>query len=642
VLGTAGHIDHGKTALIRALTGTDTDRLPEEKSRGITIELGFASLDLGDGTRLSVVDVPGHEGLVRTMVSGATGIDLLLLVVAADEGVMPQTREHVAICDLLGLERAIVALTKCDLVDEEMCELASEEVADLLVGTALEGAPRIAVSSTEGTGLDTLRAELAALAHSSGPRTSRRGVPRLGIDRAFAMKGFGAVVTGTLVGSELQVGDNVEILPSGKSARIRGLQSFGEARERVAPGFRCAVNLQGVEVGELSRGDVLTRARSMQPSETLDVRIDWLKGAPAIGDSASIELLVGTAERRARLAAIGPGAIGPGERRFARLHIDEAPLPVLPGDRFVARGFAKTEQAGATLGGGIVVDIAPPHRRRSDPRLEAELAVLAGLEPTSGARARIERAGFAGSTREKLALETGFETEVLARALDELQTSGVVAGREGGPLVACETLGRLESQLRSALDAFHDEKPLQPGMPRAALLGTLPENVPPAVAELALERLQESGALETDAKLVRRPGRSPALDDATRELTAAIAREALEAGLEAPAPRDWAARLGISDERFRDLVAHLEREGTLVRAPGDLWFHVAAVDTLRERVVAFFATHDELDTPSYKELIGTSRRSAVPLMELFDEERLTRRAGNARVLRGGRSGSPLR
>ncbi len=367
VLGTAGHIDHGKTALVRALTGTDCDRLPEEKQRGITIDLGFASLDLG-GTagRVSVVDVPGHERFVRTMVSGATGIDFVLLVVAADEGVMPQTREHVAICELLGLDHGVVALTKRDLVDAEMAELASEDVRDLLAGSPLAEAPIVACSSTTGDGLDALRAELAACATTTPARTPRSGPPRLGIDRVFAIKGFGTVVTGTLVGAPLRSGEAVEVHPIGLRTRIRGLQAHGETVEVARPGSRTAANLQGVEVAQLSRGEVVSLVDALAPTRVCDVKLNWLGSAPASQETVSIELLTGTAERRARMAPIGSAGFVPGSPGYARIHIEGDPLPLLPGDRFVARGFARNTQHGATVGGGVVLDVAPPHRRLSD------------------------------------------------------------------------------------------------------------------------------------------------------------------------------------------------------------------------------------------------------------------------------------
>ncbi|MGI9432034.1 MAG: selenocysteine-specific translation elongation factor, partial [Myxococcota bacterium] len=415
MLGTAGHIDHGKTSLVRALTGVDTDRLPEEKSRGITIDLGFAPLDLPDGTRLSIVDVPGHEGLVRTMIAGATGIDLLLLVVAADEGVMPQTREHLAICELLGLTRAVVALTKADTVEADMAELAAEEVRELLGTTALADAAILPVSSTTGTGIDALRAALVELADAAPARTPREGPPRLSVDRLFEKRGFGSVVTGTLVGGTLSVGDAVEVYPSGRRARVRGLQSHGEATETAEPGMRCAINLQGVALEELARGQVIAPPERLAPTRTLDVELGWLSVAPALDEPSSVEFLVGTAERRARVAPIG-GTLASGSQGFARVHIEGEPVCVLPGERFVLRGFARTDMGGATLGGGRVLDVAPPHRRRSDPALREELGQLTRGEPSFDLDVRVARAGLAGVTRADLERETGLAGDALEAA----------------------------------------------------------------------------------------------------------------------------------------------------------------------------------------------------------------------------------
>lgn len=634
VLGTAGHIDHGKTALIRALTGTDCDRLPEERERGITIDLGFAALDLGpEAGQVSVVDVPGHERFVRTMVSGATGIDFVLLVVAADEGVMPQTREHVAICDLLGLDRGVVALTKRDLVDEEMAELASEDVADLLAGSALATARIVPCSSTTGDGLDSLREELARCAMQTPARTPRAGPPRLGIDRIFAVKGFGTVVTGTLVGSALRTGESVEVHPIGLRTRVRGLQSHGESVDTAQPGTRTAANLQGVEVSQLSRGEVLSLAEALAPTTVCDVRLEWLASAPGSDEPVSIELLTGTAERRARLTPIGPHGLSPGATGFARIHIEGEPLPLLPGDRFVARGFARNDQHGATVGGGIVLDIAPPHRRRSDPELLRDLEALAERDPLTDIRIRVVRAGLDGTRVTDLCRETGQTRKETGAQLDALEAAGSVHRADGELAIGDDAIGRLEEALGNAIDSFHAKEPLRPGMPGGTLRGALPDNVPSAAADLAISRLVSRGSLHVAEDLVRRPNHAPQLDDRTRALVDRIQAEALEAGLDPTAPRDWSERLGIDLPQFRDLVAHLEREEVLVRAPGDLWFDRMAIDGLIERVRGHLAEHGEIDTAAYKTLTGTSRRTTVPLMELLDELRITRRSGDRRVAR---------
>ena len=572
VLGTAGHIDHGKTALIRALTGVDTDRLPEEKEWGITIDLGFAALELPGVGQLSVIDVPGHEGLVRTMVSGATGIDVLLLVVAADEGVMPQTREHVAICDLLGIERGVVALTKTDIADPEFVELASEEVRDLLAHTSLSGARIVPVSAQTGDGIDALRAALQETAAEASPRTTRSGPPRLGVDRIFAMRGFGTVVTGTLVGSPFEVGATAAVLPSEKTARIRGLQTHGESVERAEPGSRCAINLQGLEVGELGRGDVVTLPGRMQSTRLADVRLAWLASSPAANDTVAVEFLVGTAERRAHLAAIGTDDFVPGAELFARLHVDGEPVAMLPGDRFIVRGFARTEAAGATLGGGVVLDIAPPHRRRSDPELSRELAVLAESEPGACLYARVERSGFAGCDPRALVPELGLDRAALLRLFEEIEAAGRVIRAGANAWLDADCVARMEADLLEALGAFHEAEPMRPGMPRAALRGSLPANVPAEVSELAVARLEASGRIRAEADWVALAAHRPILDEAASATAERIVEEAVAAGLDPPNPSDWAARLGVDLVRFRDLVAHLERQNLLVRAPGGLWF----------------------------------------------------------------------
>ncbi len=635
VLGTAGHIDHGKTSLVRALTGVDTDRLPEEKARGITIELGFAALDLAPDLRLGVIDVPGHEALVRTMVSGATGIDLVLLVVAADEGVMPQTREHVAICDLLGLERGAVALSRIDRVPPDVVELARQEVEGLLVGTSLAGAPIRPVCAPTGEGVPELRETLLRLALESLPRTPRSGPPRLAVDRAFAVRGFGAVATGTLIGGSLSVGDTLEIHPGGRRSRLRGIQRHGVALERVTPGGRCALNLQGVDLAELARGQVVTLPGALEPTLQLDASLRWLAVAPPLEDEVSASFLAGTLERRARVAPIGAARLAPGAEGFVRIRLEGEPAPLLPGDRFVLRGFARTEDGGATLGGGTILDVAPPRRRRSDPSLARDLARLARRDPAEDVRVRVERAGLAGLPEERLRRESGLDADALSRALDRLTREEVVCRAGTETLLAADALADLEARLRSALTEFHAREPLRPGMPLGALRGRLPENVPPAATELALARLVASGQVSLDGDRVRASSHRPSLGPVELEAVERLRAEARRAGLDPPSLRDWGARLALSAERVRELVAHLEREGALVRAPGDLFFDRAAVDRLRERVVAHLRAHGSLDTAAYKALIGTSRRAAVPLMELFDEEKVTLRSGERRVLRSG-------
>ena len=623
VLGTAGHIDHGKTTLIRALTGVDTDRLPEEKERGITIELGFAPLDLGDDLRVSVVDVPGHEGLVRTMVAGASGIDLVLVVIAADEGVMPQTREHVAICGLLGIDRGVVALTKIDVAEPDVADLAEEEVAEELFDTALADAPIVRVSGTSGEGLDELRRALREVIAASAARTPRSGPSRLNVDRCFAAKGFGCVVTGTLVGSGFAVDDSVALLPGDDVARIRGLQHHGVSSQRGESGVRCALNLQGIGVADVSRGQVVAPPDTLVPTNTLDVELHWLEVAPKTEDRAAAEFLVGTAERRAHLAPIGAAGLQPGARQYARVHIHGDPLHVLPGDRFIVRGFARTDAGGSTLGGGVVLDVAPPHRRRSDPGLLADLERIARFDPADSLRVRIERRGLSGVAEDDLRRETGLVAGELREILDQLAADGSAVATPARTWIATSAMTDLETRLLASLSSFHTREPLLPGMPTGTLRGALPDNVGRDVTQCAIERLIARGSIAIEGDIARDVDFSTRLDDSDQTLVERILEDARTAGLEPPLERDWSERLGISLEHLRNLLAHLKRQGRLVRTPGDLWFDADAVAALRDRVIAHFESNDRLDTVDYQRLIpddvrydpitGLALQSAVPV-----------------------------
>jgi selenocysteine-specific elongation factor len=574
------------------------------------------------------------------MVAGATGIDLVLLVVAADEGVMPQTREHLAICDLLGLTHGVVALTKIDLADEEVVELAEEEVRELIAPSALAAAPILRVSSLTGDGIETLRAALVETARASAARTPRSGPPRLAVDRLFAAKGFGSVVTGTLIGSALSVGDAVEIYPIGRKARVRGLQSFGVSSERVRPGARCAVNLQGVELAELFRGLVVSAPGALQPTRALDAEITLLPEAPPVTKPIPVEFLTGTAERRARLAPIGGDRIDPGERGFARIHLEEEPLALLPGDRFILRGFARIAGGGASVGGGTVLDVAPPHQRLSNPSLLRDLAVLAAGDAGAAIEIRVKRTGFAGISAPSLGRETGIDEAALRDLLADRVAAGAFHEVSAGIWLGSAVTDGLESRLLAALAAFHDRERLLPGMPRGALRGALPENTAAGAFELLLERLVAANRIAVEGKLVRLLEHVPTLSHREETVAARMRADAASAGLEPPTPREWAEKIGVDLEALRDVLAHLEREGSLVRTPGDLWFDRAAVDALRERIIAHLREHETLDTPTYKSLIGTTRKYAVPLMEFFDAEHLTMRAGESRILRRKRDPSP--
>ncbi len=686
---------------MRALTGVDTDRLPAEKARGITIELGFAPLTLPSGLLLGVVDVPGHESLVRTMVQGAAAGDLVLPVVAADAGVMPQTREHLAICKLLGLGFGALALTRCDLVDEETAELAEAEAAEVIaqffapgamkivrtsalrgegiaelasaldeaaaraaearraseaqrgVGTAhageAQGGVAASTRSAGATDVDTVgRSDrprpLASQASSAGPDdvdTVGRGdrlrplasPARLWIDRVFEKQGFGVVVTGTLTGAPLERGQEVALLPGGKPARIRGLQHFGEAAQQALPGSRCAVNLQGVQLRDVARGMQLAPPQALQPTRVFDAALEWLPSAPPLGkDPLPALLLVGTAACAARVALIGETDAPSGAPRFARVHLDSAEAALLPGDRFILRGFARSPEYGATLGGGEVLDTMPARRRRSDPALLRELEGLQQAPAGAGLLLRVERAGLCGMEHAALGVAVGIGANAVQALLTELEAQGeVVLARSLALSRAAQD--EIETRLLRALSEYHDQAPHQPGMPREALRGALPENVARAAFEQALARLQQRGALETEQEWVRAPDHVARLSRQDEVLAASIRANAMIAGLTPPTVAEQCAEFDVTPERMQGLLAHLERDGSLLRAPGDLWFDRGAVEELREKVIDYLERHGEITPAAYKALVGASRKFVVPLMELFDEQRLTRRRGELRVLR---------
>jgi selenocysteine-specific elongation factor len=632
VLGTAGHIDHGKTALVRALTGRDLDRLPEEKARGITIELGFAPLELSDGMRLAVIDVPGHERFVRTMIAGASGLDLLMLVVAADEGVMPQTREHLAICELLGIDRGLVVLTKSDLVDEEILELAAEEVRDVLADGPLANLTILSASAETGDGIDRVRATLEDLVRTAPPRLDDGRPARLFIDRTFTKHGFGTVVTGTWSGRSRKVGETVVLEPGSRKAKIRGLERHGEAIERAESGSRIAVNLQGEARDEIHRGDLLTEPGALLETSTFDASLHWMARKVSLDSPTSVELLCGTSERRARVAPIGDKPIAPGDHAYARIHISGPPLALLPGDRFVLRGFSREAGIGSTLGGGIVLDVTPPHRRRRDSGLLRDLERMARNEPLESVDVRIGRAGLQGATMAGLIKETGFDATRLDEIATQLVEAGAIVRLDATVCLSTQAADRLMENLLAALDAFHEKEPLQSGMPRAALTGTLPGNVTSDAGAILLMRLAERGEILIREEIVSRKGFKSSLDQTQSRLADLLRTRFADAGLEAPTLRTLADELGEDPVVVRDLGHYLERQRVLVAAPDELFFDRECVLALIQKVVSHFESHEELDTQTLKALIGTSRRTAMPLMALLDDLQITRRDGSIRRL----------
>jgi selenocysteine-specific elongation factor len=622
ILGTAGHIDHGKTTLIRALTGVDCDRLPEEKTRGITIELGFAPMDLPSGLRLGIVDVPGHERLVRTMVSGATGIDLVLFVVAADEGIMPQSREHLAICDLLGVKRGVIALTKIDAVDAELAELARLDVEETIQGSCLAGAPVVPVSATTGEGLPELRAALERIARESPPRTIREGAAWLPVDRVFTMRGFGTVVTGTLRGGTFEEGAPAEVFPEGGSesfpTRVRGLQMHGEATKRVLPGSRCAMNLHGVEVQSVPRGSVVATPGRLAYRARVDVEIRLLPGAARLKDGGALTVHVGTAERLARVRLLDRARLEPGDHAFAELRF-ATPLVIVEGERFIARGFARTSEGAWTIGGGHVLDVAPVHARRARTTRLGELETLAGEDRTAALAVRLRRAGV-----------RGVEEETLLREVRSIEGIPGVRIAEGHWMDR-DAFDELREKVVAAVEAQHRSQPLEPTVGLASIVAELDLKAPESALRAALDAAVEADELESETTGYRRPGHRVQVADP--EESRRIVETIRGAGLAPPTIDALARTIGQEPRQLRPLLEHLVREGELVRVTSDLFFSRPAIEDLRDRVTAYLREQGSIDPAAYKELTGQTRKHTVPLMEFFDAEKVTLRRGNVRLLR---------
>ena len=623
ILGTAGHIDHGKTTLIRALTGVDCDRLPEEKERGITIELGFAPLELPSGARLGVVDVPGHEKLVRTMVSGATGIDLVLFVVAADEGVMPQSREHLAICELLGVTRGVVALTKIDAVDADLVELARLEVEEELAGSALAQAPVVPVSAPTGEGLDALREALEQTVARAAPRTLREGPAWLAVDRVFTMRGFGTVVTGTLRGAPLEEGASVEILPEKPgpvaTAKIRGLQVHGEPALVAHPGSRCATNLQGIRVEDVPRGSVVASPGRLDYRRRVDVELSLVPQAPRIRTGRRFTVHVGTTERSARLRLFGREELAPGQLSTAELRFD-VPVVAVEGDRFILRGFSRIPEAGWTIGGGRILDAAPYRGRRPVAERMADLEAMASGDRKAALGARLRRARLMGVRESELLREVG--------SVDGMAGVRVGADRWLDPGWFAE----LQARCVAAVQSHHEERPIDAWVGLASVSSRLPPRVPEDAVRAALEAASGEGQLESAGSGYRCPGHAAHVSD--RELAERVAAHLRDAGLAPDSLDVLASALGTDVVALRPVADYLVQERELVRVASGLYFAREPLDALRQRVVAYLHEHGEIDPASYKTLTGQTRKFTVPLMEYFDAQKLTVRRGNLRVLRG--------
>lgn len=632
ILGTAGHIDHGKTSLVRALTGINTDRLPEEKSRGITIELGFAHLELPGGLQFGIVDVPGHERFVRTMVAGVGGMDMVMLVIAADEGVMPQTREHLEICQLLGVKRGLVVLTKSDLVEPDWLDLVVEEVRDYLVGSFLEEAPIVPASSRTGAGIEAVKAELARLAVQVDEKKTE-GPFRLPVDRVFTVTGFGTVVTGTLLSGTISVGDEVELLPSGLPARVRGVQTHGRRGDAASAGQRVAVNLQGVEHTEVERGDIVVPRGVYRTTRTVDARLDYLPSAPReLRHRSTLRLHSATYEVPAQVILLDRDALIPGDSAYIQLRLRH-PVLLLPGDPFVLRSYSPQ----ATLGGGRVLDPMPPRRRRRSDEALALLQALGEHSEPDTVRLLVSGSLLTGICFEDIVVRGGLSARRTEAVMAALLSTGEVVQmvREPRLFLSRASFASLKGLLLSEVEGYLRDNPLREGLGKEELKTRLPRRSDPRFFTPLLASLEKEGKIVVDRDLVKLPGRKGTVTVDQADFQVRVEKALQRGGYEPPTIKEMCDSLHCVEKMLLEHLNILAREGRAVKVKSDIFYAPEPVADIREKLMAYLRDKGEIMPPEFRELTGLSRKFMIPLLEFFDQEKMTIRVGDKRILRRG-------
>ncbi len=635
IIGTAGHVDHGKTVLIKALTGVDTDRLREEKERGISIDLGFAPFKLPGGRLAGVVDVPGHERFIHNMLAGAAGMDLVLLVVDANEGVMPQTREHLNILELLGLQKGIVVITKIDLVDEEWRELVEEEIREELKGTFLENAPVQPVSALTGLGIEELKALIDAMTREVTPRNAA-GPLRLPLDRAFVVPGFGTVITGTLFSGTVRTGDTVAVIPPGVEARVRNIQVHERDVQEAKAGQRVALNLSGLEKEQLSRGAVVGTPGYYRPTTLIDVKLTLLPGAPRLLKNLDpVHFFLGTARTVARLLLLDREELRPGEAALVQCRL-ERPLVAERGDPFIIRSYSPM----TTIGGGRVLDPSPARHRRFRQSVLAHLSELEQDLETGGdeafVRQKLEELTVADLP--KLAQATRLPAERLTEIMEALRQKNVIESL-GESFATRASLQEWEAKILSRLEQFHRQFPLAPGISRAQLRGVLPRAFSLREYDALLGRLA-ADKITVRGDLVSLHGYIPTPSPEEAEVLGRLVRIYEQGGLQPPSAREAAKSAGADSRRQEELFAYLVSQGTLVKVAEDLYFHSEAYRGAVELLRRHFASSETLTLAQFRDLSGSSRKYIQALLEHFDQIRLTRRVGDHRVLRARQEQEP--
>jgi selenocysteine-specific elongation factor len=618
ILGTAGHIDHGKTSLIKAISGTDTDRLKEEKERGITIELGFASLDLPGGQHLGIVDVPGHEKFVKNMVAGATGIDIVVMVIAADEGVMPQTREHMEICTLLGIQHGLIVMTKTDMVEEDWLELALEDIREFSQGTFLEDAPILPVSSVTGDGIPELIGAIDQIAGSI-PQRPPSSLFRLPIDRVFTMKGFGTVITGTLVSGKVNVGETIMVYPTGITSKVRGIQVHNQSAESAEAGMRTAINFQGLDKTAVKRGEVLSTPDALIASYMVDISFHYLaSNKKLLKNRTLVRFHTGTSEVMGYLILLEQEELAPGQTVVAQLRLD-SPVAIVKDDRFVIRSYSPVR----TIGGGQVLNPIPQKHKRLKQDVIDGLQHLTDEDPEAIISQQIQQAGYGGVSFSHLKIMTNLTDKQLDTALQHLLSKKTItqADKQNRIYLHQFTFDKLIQKTAEYLASYHADNPLKAGMPKEELKSKFPQLTDPKVFNLVLNQMIKNDQIAQEENTVRLSHHRVSLGADQADIRKKMQDIYKKGGLQPPYFREVPTLLGVDPNHTKDV--------------DDLYFHIDAITELKNRLVDFLKSNEEITTPQFKEMTGASRKYVIPLIEYFDASKVTLRVGDSRKLRGG-------
>ncbi len=631
VLGTAGHVDHGKTSLVRALTGIDTDRLKEEKKRGITIELGFAYLDLDCGHRLGIIDVPGHERFVKNMVAGVTGIDLVAFVIAADEGIMPQTREHFEICRLLGVEKGLIIITKKDMVEDDWLELVQDEVRDFFAESFLAEAPLVTVSSTTGEGIDEARNQINTLV-SQCEFNEAHGPFRLAVDRIFSMKGFGAVVTGTSLSGRIGVGDEVMIYPRELSGKIRGIQVHSQGVDLVEAGNRTAINVQGVEKEDISRGDVLGTPHCLKPSYMFDAEFLYLSSnEKPLKNRTRVRVHLGTAEIMGRVVLLEDETLIPGATANVQLLLEE-PIGVWPGDHYVVRRYSPV----ATIGGGVIFNNSAPKRKRFKEKNGEIFALFHNGTQEDILLFHLQESGYQGLTAGELSIKLGCFGNRFKKLIKVPISSRrvVVVDSEKQLYIAGDVYLGLLDRILSLLTQYHKENPLKQGLVKEELKSRIGRGLGLKLFQMCLNNLSQKDTIALEEGIVRLADHKVLLQADEKEIRRKMKQLFVDAGLKTATIKEvYETFVDIDKALVMQVLSLLVKDGEVTKVTNDLYFDTTSLDVLQKQIVFFIEKEGDIDAPRFKKLTGLTRKFSIPLLEYFDKIKLTLRVGDTRVLR---------